>query len=320
MLISEIKIDNDFASCLPKLAKEEYTELEKNIVKHGVKSPLLTWHGYLVDGHNRMQICIAHGIKEVKTEEMDKLENKEDVVMWILKNQLGRRNLNDYQRGQIALRYEEMIKERMKERQVQAGKDFGRGDKGGAQSGTSFQKSKTRDELAKIAGVSHSTMDRIKNIVKNGTEEQKERAQTGGKGNSPYAIDLEIKQAAEPMVICEMCGKPVPKNESVIFGNEKRTRCKKCHRAAGKACDEKGPDIKHIEQAIERISDQNKEIVYTKEMMLNEYKWAADNLKLAWDQIGKEHEELSNDETILADAFRYLENLFKEDERYVKFL
>lgn len=113
----ELKIEADFEKCLPMLDKETYNELEKSICKNGILSPILVWNGTIVDGHNRYKICKAHRIKNIPTKEMTFFD-KEEAILWILTNQLGRRNLTDFQRNKVALKYEEMIAEQMKQKQL----------------------------------------------------------------------------------------------------------------------------------------------------------------------------------------------------------
>lgn len=112
----ELKIDADFESCLPMLSTAEYNELEKSIVKSGVFSPILVWNGAIVDGHNRYKICKARRIENIPIKEMN-FSCKDEAIEWILRNQLGRRNLTDFHRNEIALKYEEIVKRRAKERQ-----------------------------------------------------------------------------------------------------------------------------------------------------------------------------------------------------------
>lgn len=50
------------------------------------------WPCILIDGHNRHEICTKHNI-EYKTKTVE-LENKEQALEWIDKNQIGRRNLH----------------------------------------------------------------------------------------------------------------------------------------------------------------------------------------------------------------------------------
>lgn len=103
----------------------------------------------------------------------------------MLRNQLGRRNLNDFQRNEIALKYQEVISKQMKERMRLS---EGRGKKADQMIIPTTQ----RKELAKIAGTSEGSIYRSKTIIEKGTPEQIERARKGGKNNSITAIANEI--------------------------------------------------------------------------------------------------------------------------------
>ena len=97
--------------------------------------------------------------------------NREEVIEWIIRNQFGRRNLSNFQRSELALRLKPIIKAKAKEKQREAG-----GDKKSKTAKSVVQKSapairnKSRDELAKIAGVSHDTIEKVECIKKKGTE------------------------------------------------------------------------------------------------------------------------------------------------------
>lgn len=121
-------------------------------------------------------------------------KTKDEVIEWMLGIQLSRRNLTDFQRNKIALKYEEVIAKRMRERQNTS--------TGGAtpQLLTKWSEAEkpnpttTRAELAKIAGTSQGSIQRTKYILDNGTPEQIKRAEQGGKGNTINAIANEIKE------------------------------------------------------------------------------------------------------------------------------
>lgn len=69
-----------------------------------------------------------------------------------------RRNLNDFQRNEVALKYEKVIAERMREKQKQSGFAYGNGAKGVDQMNHTFdEKTSKRKELAKIAGTSEGS-------------------------------------------------------------------------------------------------------------------------------------------------------------------
>lgn len=90
-------------------------------------------------------------------------------------------------RDELALRLKPIIKAKAKERQGT------RNDLNIVQKSAPSKANKSRDELAKIAGVSHDTIEKVECIKKKGTEEQIQRARSGGKGNSVNAIYKEIK-------------------------------------------------------------------------------------------------------------------------------
>ena len=102
-----MKILPEFKSLIPPLSKSEYDLLEKSILDEGCRDSLVTWNGVLIDGHNRYEICKKHKIKFNTVEK--KFEDKNAVKLWILDNQIGRRNLNSYQRAELILKLKDEI-------------------------------------------------------------------------------------------------------------------------------------------------------------------------------------------------------------------
>ena len=92
-------IDKEFAELIPALTEDEYKGLEASIVADGCRDALVVWVEVLVDGHNRYRICTAHNVP-FKTVEKD-FADRDTVKLWMMRNQLSRRNLNDFQRIEI---------------------------------------------------------------------------------------------------------------------------------------------------------------------------------------------------------------------------
>lgn len=88
-----IEIKEEFKKLIPALTAEEFKQLEENILKDGIRDPLVLWNGYLIDGHNRYQIAFKHGL-EYKTIDKE-FDSEDDVRIWMIDNQEGRRNLTD---------------------------------------------------------------------------------------------------------------------------------------------------------------------------------------------------------------------------------
>ena len=94
MKLSQLKIDPEFQSKIPPLQFEEEQQLEQNIMAEGrLLNPIITWNGYILDGHTRYRILKKHGFIKFEVEEIQ-LANKYEALAWICKNQLGRRNLS----------------------------------------------------------------------------------------------------------------------------------------------------------------------------------------------------------------------------------
>ena len=87
---------------------------------------------------------------------------KADVTIsygWIMKNQLSRRNLNDFQRIEIMHKCEDVVRAKAKERQIRKPADFVV-DKFPQQNQMESNDKKSRDELGSMAGVSGKTYER----------------------------------------------------------------------------------------------------------------------------------------------------------------
>jgi len=87
----DLIVDPYFRGIIPPLSDEEFSQLEENILAYGCRDAIKHWKGTIVDGHNRYAICKKHGlpyaVKQLR------LGTKKDATVWIIENQLGRRNL-----------------------------------------------------------------------------------------------------------------------------------------------------------------------------------------------------------------------------------
>lgn len=97
-MMRNLKIDPEFQSKIPPLTAEERSQLEANILEEGrLLNPLIVWNGFIVDGHNRFEILKEHPEIEYTILEKE-FAGREEAIVWICKNQLGRRNLTPEQR------------------------------------------------------------------------------------------------------------------------------------------------------------------------------------------------------------------------------
>ena len=154
-----IYIDQEFQALIPPLSAEEKQQLEANIVSDGCRDPLVVWGDTLIDGHNRYEICTRLGI-EFDCVEKD-FDSREDVIVWMVDNQRGRRNLNDFQRTELQLKKKSAIASKAKANSVASGERFGKGLQNSAEPIKAID---TRLEIAEAAGVSHDTVSKVERI------------------------------------------------------------------------------------------------------------------------------------------------------------
>lgn len=87
-----IQIDPEFKNLIPPLSPEEYAQLEANIKADGCRDPIVLWNDFIIDGHNRHEICTKHGIAFECIRK--RFESRDEAMDWMDANQLGRRNLS----------------------------------------------------------------------------------------------------------------------------------------------------------------------------------------------------------------------------------
>ena len=163
-LSRELIIDPEFAALIPPLTPDEFAGLEKSILEEGCRDALIIWGNIIVDGHNRFKICSKHNIP-YRTEFRD-FPNREAAMLWMLQNQLSRRNLNDFQRVEMVHKCEQAVKAQAKKRQ--------RGGQGGILLREKLPEAKSgeraTDELGAMARVSRKTYEHAATVLDNAPE------------------------------------------------------------------------------------------------------------------------------------------------------
>ena len=208
----DLTVDPEFRDLIPPLNEEELKLLEESLVADGCESPLIVWNGVIIDGHNRYAICRKHDIPFSIQEK--NFSSRDDTMLWMLRNQLGRRNLNSYQRVELVLKFEPLVKNAAEQRMM-AGKaanpvpTLAQGQ----------TKGKTRDHLSEAAGVSHGTFAKAKKLVQSADEETKRELRAGKVTvNRAYTELLEKEHEGETK-ICERCKQEKPLSAFSIPSN-----------------------------------------------------------------------------------------------------
>ena len=92
------QIDPEFKRLSVPLSPEEERRLEYSLMREGCKEPIVVWHGCILDGHKRYEIC-SYEEMEYETVEMD-FATKEDALLWVCKKHLATTKPNS-----VAFRY-----------------------------------------------------------------------------------------------------------------------------------------------------------------------------------------------------------------------
>lgn len=169
--MKELRINPELRDFIPPLSGEEKKQLEDSLLKYGYKgAPIYIWHNYIVDGHNRYELCRKHNI-DYLTEDLDLGEYATiiDVMEWMINTQLGRRNLPPQQRIAVVKKFEKKIQEQAKLTQGT------RTDLTSSPNGEKVNSTHTDKELAKLAGVGTGTIARYNRVMNSDDEELKKK-------------------------------------------------------------------------------------------------------------------------------------------------
>lgn len=176
----ELKIDPELKDLLPPLTEEEFKQLEKNILDNGFDRnfPIMEWHGYIVDGHNRYSnIEPAIGTLAYDT--------KEEVIEWMLDIQLGRLNLSPIQRIAVAEKYRPIYERQEKKNLITS--TGGRNPQPLPNLVNPEGKVDTTKKLADMAGVGKETYRMGAKVLNSDNEDVKQRILSGETSISNWA-------------------------------------------------------------------------------------------------------------------------------------
>ena len=176
---SEIVINPEFQKLIPALTPEERKDLEASLIADGCISPLVVWHEHniLLDGHNRHEICLQHDI-ECEVHEIV-LASGQEAKAWIIKHQLGRRNLDPSQRALLATTLEDVYGQQAKVRMAEGGKLGGQSSGKGTATLPDPSKGEARERAAADMDVSARLVSAAKKVVDKGSQRLQDAVRDG---------------------------------------------------------------------------------------------------------------------------------------------
>ena len=223
MNLNALKIDPEFQGKIPPLTFEELNQLESNILRDGrIINPIIVWQGLIVDGHNRYTIAKKH--PEIPFTVHEKaFANRYEAIIWICKNQLGRRNLTPEQKKYL------IGKQYDAEKAIHGGDRKSSSAKSSSQNGNLIENPKTCKRIAVENGVSKNTVIRAEEFAKG-----VDAAEEAVPGTRQKVLSGEVKPTASeiasvarappekrPALVAEICKPKKPKPQKPTAPKQK---------------------------------------------------------------------------------------------------
>ena len=230
VIIPSLKVNPEFQALIPPLADDEYKRLEASLVNNGWegwRGPILVWDGVIVDGHNRYRICQEHGIA-FTTKEMH-FSDEDSAKLFIIDNQLKRRNLPPAAIGDLKLEEKALV---AKQAEKRLHLSQGRGKKGTPNLGEVSNKhdGETLEVLARDIGIGRESLRKL-DVIKQKAKEgdpvaiSEREALISGKKKSIHGAYVRVvgREQRSPAGatgkdgrrICAMCGEPIDDGDAL---------------------------------------------------------------------------------------------------------
>ena len=241
--LQTLKIDPEFENLIPRLTDEEYELLHASVDQDGCIDPIIVWDNCIIDGHNRYHICRL--LKKPFNISSIEFRSRDEAKIWILRHQLGKRNVTDAQRIEVALKLKPLIAERAKANQSAGG---------GAVPIKISNPIDTRKELAKMAGVSPAQISKVEQILNAGDDEDRSRLRSGESINSVHnTVKAKIENLENKVI-------PITKKQVDRLLKEVCTKIEKISLASEEivcACETELRDIaSKLTEILERKKDE----------------------------------------------------------------
>ena len=189
----------EFRDLLPPLSQEQREALEKDILQNGCYAPLIVDQELrIVDGHNRYTICKEHEIPYTML--VFEFESPLEAKQWALDTQKGRRNLDNWELGKIALKLKPEIEARAQANRIANGGDKVSENARAAMTTLSgpLAPVNTRKELANSIGIGEVTMGKVMKIDEQAPDTVKAALDNRELSiNQGYNLTRQLQQVSE---------------------------------------------------------------------------------------------------------------------------
>lgn len=161
------------ADVLPLIEGTEFDQLVASVKVNGLRDPIIIFEGKILDGRNRYRACLKAGV-EPHTENF----SGGDPVLFVIDRNLHRRHLTTGQKAMAAEQFATLLN----------GQTW-------TKLARSQERARTRDEVAKLAGVGITAITDAKIIKRNGTAEEVAAVAKGKRNIRTVAKEIRARRS-----------------------------------------------------------------------------------------------------------------------------
>ena len=144
----------------------------------------------IIDGHHRYRICRRHNIPFAVEER--EFRDITAAMEWMISRQLGRRNLSNFMKAKVALRYEEGFRKEAEKNKKAAAK---------LDSNLDANDRRTDSRLGKLVGLSRDTIAKSRRLIEEADEETRAKLDAGELSVNKAFTSLKAGKTTEDRVI-----------------------------------------------------------------------------------------------------------------------
>lgn len=170
-------IAHPIANVFPEMSAAEFAALKEDIAEHGVREPVWTWRGQVLDGRHRARACRELGI-ECPEREYDGDES--ELVAFVVSLNLKRRHLDESQRAMVAAAIAKLEKGANQHAQICA---------------------PSQSDAAEMLNVSRRSVQAAKKVIDDGAPELREAVEHGEVSVSAAAEVVDLPKREQKKLV-----------------------------------------------------------------------------------------------------------------------
>ncbi|MEI6232912.1 MAG: ParB N-terminal domain-containing protein [Planctomycetota bacterium] len=179
------------ASAFPFLTDEQMQELVDDIKKNGLRHPIITFDGMVLDGQNRLKACELAGVRPQMIRFEDIKGNTSSPVEYVISQNLRRRHLDTTARAMAAAAISQY--------QEQHSTGSANGDANLHQGASKH----TGEDASKMMKVSERSGASARKVLKKGVPELVEAVNSGGVAVSAAAVVADLPPEQQKLIVAD---------------------------------------------------------------------------------------------------------------------